>query len=78
MYTRYCGIGCTPVNGVRTVFRLPRGYEVLLTPEAEQAYVGVSSKADLGQLDAMLDQMDEPALTIMLSTADGILSSSKL
>ena len=30
------------------------------------------------QLDAMLDQMDEPALTIMLSTADGILSSSKL
>ena len=30
------------------------------------------------QLDAMLDQMDEPALTIMLCTADGILSSSKL
>ena len=30
------------------------------------------------QLDAMLDQMSEVGLAIMLSTADGILSSSKL
>lgn len=30
------------------------------------------------QLDAMLDQMSEVGLAIMLSTADGILSSSKI
>ena len=30
------------------------------------------------RLDAMLDQMGEVGLAIMLSTADGILSSSKL
>ena len=33
-------------------------YEVLLTPEAEQAYINVSSKVDLKQLDAMLDVLD--------------------
>ena len=36
----------------------PRAYEVLLTPEAEGAYVAVVSKADLRQLDSMLDVLD--------------------
>lgn len=35
-----------------------RSYEVLLTPEAEQAYTSIASKADLKQLDAMLDVLD--------------------
>ena len=35
-----------------------RPYEVLLTPEAEEAYLAVRSKADLTRLDSMLDVLD--------------------
>lgn len=40
--------------------------------------VVVEKSVQRQQLDAMLNQMDEPALYILLSTADGILSASKM
>lgn len=36
----------------------PHAFEVLLTPEAESAYLAISSKTDLAKADSMLDVLD--------------------